>query len=535
MSPAAEPSPVLKPSTPPAALLLSAIVNSSDDAIVSKNLDGIITSWNKGAEAIFGYSAEEAVGRPVLMLVPQDRRGEEPDILSRLRRGERVDHFETIRVRKNGEEFPVSLTISPIHDLNGIIVGASKIARDITHLRRITKEMEQLLASEREARARAEQANRLKDDFLATVSHELRTPLNAIVGWTQVLKDRLAANLEAVDELNVIERNAYVQAQLIDDLLDLGRIAAGKMVLNATRIEVGNVIEDAIASVRQTADPKGIVIATRADGARGTVMGDRKRLQQVLWNLLSNAIKFTPKNGRVLVTVAPAGSNVEIAVADNGRGIDPEFLPHVFERFRQADSSTTRQYGGLGIGLSIVKQLVELHGGEARAESPGLNQGATFTISLPVAAVAPEASAAGPAQPAASLREDGLGGIKVLAVDDDRDSLMVIVRILAARGAVVQSAGSAAEALELLPTFLPQVVLSDIGMPGQDGYEFIRRVRQLPVGAHTPAAALTALARPEDRMRALQAGFQTYISKPVASTELIAVVRSLAALGAGRP
>ncbi len=534
MPPAAEPSPAAKLGPPPADLLLAAIVNSSDDAIVSKSLDGIIMSWNKGAETIFGYTAEEAVGRPVLMLVPEDRRDEEPKILAQLRRGERVDHFETIRVRKGGEHFPVSLTISPVHDLNGTIVGASKIARDITQLKRITKELEELLESERAARARAEQANRLKDDFLATVSHELRTPLNAIVGWTQVLKDRLAANPEAVEELKIVERNAYAQAQLIDDLLDLGRIAAGKMILNAVRFELGDLIEDAIASIRQAAELKGILISAPAREVRERVTGDRKRLQQVLLNLLSNAIKFTPKGGRVFVTVAQVDSHVEIAVADNGRGIAPEFLPHVFERFRQADSSTTRQYGGLGIGLALVKQLVELHGGEARAESPGLNRGATFTISLPVAAVAPEAAPSEPAQPAAALPEEGLSGIKVLAVDDDRDSLMVIVRILAARGAKVQSAGSAAEALELFPAFLPDVIVSDIGMPGHDGYEFIRRVRQLHGGMHVPAAALTALARSEDRMRALQAGFQTYISKPVASTELIAVVRSLAALGAGR-
>ncbi|HEX2853370.1 MAG TPA: PAS domain S-box protein [Opitutaceae bacterium] len=521
-----------------AGLLLAAIVSSSDDAIVSKNLDGIITSWNAGAERIFGYTAEEAVGRPVLMLVPVDRKDEEPKILSRLRKGERVDHFETIRVRKNGEHFHVSLTISPVKDLTGAIMGASKIARDISDFKRISAEREQLLESERAARAQAEHANRMKDEFVSTVSHELRTPLNAIVGWTQVLKESVQGAEDLMRGVEIIERNARIQAQLIDDLLDLGRISTGKLALDIASIEPGAVVQEAIASIQPTADLKRIRIKTVLDSVRGTIMGDKQRLLQVVWNLMSNAIKFTPSGGSVVITVTRVNSHLEISVSDNGRGIGPDFLPHVFERFRQADSSTTRQHGGLGIGLALVKQLVELHGGQVHAESAGEGKGATFTVSLPVASVHSDARRARHA--ATSVKEvdisaaEELAGVKVLAVDDDRDSLEVIKRILISRHAQIETANSVDEALSIFPAFRPHVILSDIGMPGRDGYELVRCIRELPGGTAVPAAALTALARTEDRMRALRAGFQTHLSKPVAPLELVAVVRSLAALHAGQ-
>ncbi len=522
-----------------AALLLAAIVSSSDDAIVSKSLQGIITSWNAGAERIFGYTSQEAIGQPVLMLLPPDRQDEEPRILAKLARGERVDHFHTIRVRKNGEHFPVSLTISPVRDVDGTIIGASKIARDITELKRVTDEREQLLESERAARAQAEHANRMKDEFLATVSHELRTPLNAIVGWTQVLKESDGAPEEIAEGVEIIERNARTQAQLIDDLLDLGRISSGKMTLDVERIEIGMVMQDAITSVRHTAELKRITIRTILNDVRGGMMGDKRRLQQVFWNLLSNAIKFTPSGGKIVVTIARVNSHVEIAITDTGRGIAPDFLPHVFERFRQADASTTRQFGGLGIGLALVKQLVELHGGEVRAESPGTGMGATFTICLPVMVARADSPRREklfpPADPAQTAATEDLTGVKVLAVDDDRDSLEVVRRILSTRHAEVKTAASVEEALKEFASFRPHVVLSDIGMPHQDGYELVRLLRQLPGGAAVPAAALTALARSDDRMRALLAGFQTHVSKPVAPAELVAVVRSLATFRESQP
>lgn len=515
-----------------AGLLLAAIVESSDDAIISKSLNGIITSWNAGAERIFGYTAEEAIGQPVLMLVPTDRKDEEPKILARLRLGERFEHFETVRVRKNGQEFPISLTISPMRDHSGTVVGASKIARDITALKRTEKEREQLLESERAARAQAEQANRMKDEFLATVSHELRTPLNAIMGWTQVLRESDGEREELITGIDTIERNARSQAQLIDDLLDLGRIASGKMTLDVEMIDIGAIVLDAISTVRPAATLKNITVKTVLNEIRGGMKGDKRRLQQVVWNLLTNAVKFTPNGGKVIVTVARVNSHIELAVIDNGRGIAANFLPHVFERFRQADSTTTRQYGGLGIGLALVKQLIEMHGGDVRAESGGTGQGATFTITLPVVAAHIEdptlhSRYQAPAVPD-QLSDETLEGVKVLVVDDDADSLDVVRRILNARHAQVQIAASVEEALSLFEKFKPDVVLSDIGMPLQDGYEFARRLRQLPGGASVPAAALTALARSEDRMRALNAGFQTHIAKPVAPAELVAVVRSLA-------
>lgn len=513
-------------------LLLAAIVNSSDDAIISKSLDGVITSWNSGAQRIFGYESEEIVGQPVLKLIPPGRHAEEPKIIEQLRKGIRVDHFETVRVRKNGEHFPVSLTISPVHDGKGKIVGASKIARDITELRKAASEREQLLESERNARTFAENANRMKDEFLSTVSHELRTPLNAIVGWTEVLATGDQAPDDVRHGLEIIRRNAMIQAQLIEDLLDLGRISSGKMALEITPIDIGEVISEAIGSVSHAAQAKEIKIVPVIGSVRG-LLGDAKRLQQIVWNLLSNAIKFTPRHGKVVVGASRVNSHVEISVADSGQGIPTGFMPHLFERFRQGDSSITRSHGGLGIGLALVKQLIELHGGTVRAESAGINLGATFTLSLPVAAfqgvhrLAPDPKGTMPAPVLSDLR-----GIKILAVDDDKDSLDLLKRVLSSRNAEVETASSVDEALEKFARSNPDVILSDIGMPGKDGFEFIRLIRQLPTGATTPAAALTALARSEDRTRALTAGFQSHVAKPVAPAELVAVVYSLASMRA---
>jgi PAS domain S-box-containing protein len=511
-------------------LLLAAIVSSSDDAIISKSLEGIITSWNEGARRIFGYSADEAIGQPVTMLIPESRRDEEPKIIERLRRGERFDHFETIRVRKNGEKFPVSLTISPVRNAAGRIVGASKIARDITERKRAADEREQLLESERAARSQAENANRMKDEFLSTVSHELRTPLNAIVGWTEVLEGGEQSREDIIYGVNVIKRNALMQAQLIEDLLDLGRISSGMMTLDIVPVDIRAIIAEAMASVEHGARAKRITITPRIGWIRG-VLGDAKRLQQVTWNLLTNAIKFTPSGGKILITASRVNSRIEISVADSGQGMPADFLPHIFERFRQADSSTTRRHGGLGIGLALVKQLIELHGGDVRAESPGPGLGATFTLSLPVAALHEESRHPNdPGDKQATPAMPDLKGIKVLVVDDDQDSLAVIGRILIRQNAEVHSASSADEAMVQYVKYAPDVVISDIGMPEKDGYDLIRRIRQHPKGANTPAAALTALARSEDRTNALNAGFQSHMAKPMAAAEIVAMVRSLASM-----
>ncbi len=522
------PEPAARPVFPTPDLLLAAIVDSSDDAIISKNLDGIITSWNRSAERVFGYGADEMVGKSILRLLPPERQDEEIDILARLRRGERVDHFETIRVRKDGQRIDVSLTISPVRSRTGEIIGASKIARDITDQKRAI----QKLARANDDLARA---NRLKGEFISTLSHELRTPLNAIVGWIQILKE--GHSPEDVEQgLAVIERNVRVQSQLIEDLLDMSRIESGKLALDIQRLELPTVVAAAIESVQPTALAKGIRLGKAFSSVEGVVMGDRNRLQQIVWNLLINAIKFTDRGGRVHVTIARVNSHVEIAVSDTGTGIPPEFLMHIFDRFSQADASTTRKHGGLGLGLSIVKHLVELHGGTVRAESPGAGQGATFIVSLPLLPVneTPERVSDGQRDLAfdQAVSRAELDGIEVLAVDDDPDSAEIVRRILAHSGATVRTAGSMRQALEFCQETLPDVLLSDIGMPGHDGYELIERVRALPGGQTVPAIALTALARGEDRTRAVRAGFQMHLAKPIDAHELIAVVRNLASLRA---
>jgi PAS domain S-box-containing protein len=513
----------------------SAIVENTDDAIISKDLDGVIRSWNPGAERLYGYTAEEAVGCPVTMLIPEDRPDEEPGILARIRRGERISHYETVRVCKDGTLVDVSLTVSPMRDAEGRVVGASKIARDITEHKRAEEERGQLLASEQRARAEAQESSRLKDEFLATVSHELRTPLTSILGWAHMLRTGQLGGGDAAKALETIERNARAQSQLIDDLLDVSRIITGKLRIDVRPVDPNSFIESAIEAVRPAADAKGVRVQRIMDTGVITVSGDPVRLQQVVWNLLSNAIKFTPRGGRVQVKLERVNSHIEIAVSDNGSGIAPEFLPYVFDRFRQADQRTTRQHGGLGLGLAIVRHLVEIHGGSVRAESPGAGQGSTFTVLLPVAPVYQSIGTEGRVHPAARDTlpvydcPDRLDGLKVLVVDDEPDTRELLKVGLGQCGAEVTAVGSATEALEAITVKAPDLLISDIGMPDEDGYELIRRVRQFPAqsGGKVPAIALTAYARVEDRMQALRAGYQMHVTKPVELAELVAVAASL--------
>jgi CheY-like chemotaxis protein len=379
----------------------------------------------------------------------------------------------------------------------------------------------------------AQEANRTKDEFLATVSHELRTPLNSILGWARMLSTGRLDEANAARAVQIIERNAKAQAQLIEDLLDISRIISGKMRLEVRSVDLVSVIEAAVDAVRLAAENKGIRIQRVLDSGVGLISGDPDRLQQVVWNLLSNAIKFTPRDGRVQVRLERSGSTAEVIVSDTGMGISPEFLPHVFERFRQLDSSSTRKHGGLGLGLAIVSQLVELHGGHIRVESEGKGKGATFTVTLPVAAHAesevPERLPARAAIPAAT-GSPILDGVRVLVAEDEQDTREVLTVILQQCGAEVQAVASAGEAFEILRAdWKPDVLVSDIEMPGEDGYVLIRRLRALEAerGGRIPAAALTAYARSEDRMRALSAGFQVHVPKPVEPEELIAVVASL--------
>ena len=696
---------------------LSAIIGSADDAIITKTLDGVITSWNAGAERIFGYTAEEVIGKPIAILIPPDHINEEPAILARLRAGERIEHYETVRRRKDGTLVDISLTVSPIIDASGTIIGASKIARDISERRRAQEalaeqteiletvnKLAQTLAGELEVhkvvqaitdaateitearvgsffynvldeqgkskmlyavsgvepegfthfpmprntdifpptfkgegtvliedvkkdprygknspyfdmadgdipvnsylavpvisrsgevygglffghedegfftervariveglagqaaiaidnarlyeaaqRARAEaelaaeinerlyrqaeESSRLKEEFLATISHELRTPLNAILGWSRMLRTGLS-EADAVKALDTIERNARAQAQLIDDLLDVSRIITGKLRMDVRPSDPNAFIEAAIEAVRPAAEAKGVRVQKIMDTGVVTVPGDPVRLQQVIWNLLSNAIKFTPRGGQVQVRMERVNSHLEIVVSDTGQGILPSFLPHVFDRFRQADQRTTRQHGGMGLGLAIVRHLVELHGGSVFAASPGEDQGSTFTVRLPIVPVYQTEGMYERVHPTARDLStpvdcpDRLDGLAVMVVDDEHDTRELLHAGLTQCGAEVVVAASAEEAFKAIQARIPDVLISDIGMAGEDGYDLIRRLRSLPseAGGKVPAVALTAYARVEDRLQALRAGYQMHVPKPVELAELVTVIASL--------
>ncbi len=421
--------------------------------------------------------------------------------------------------------------------------GVQIILRDISERKRAEDEKSRLLASERAARSAAEHANRMKDEFLATLSHELRTPLNAIVGWSQLLK----AGYDEKDleqGLATIERNARLQTRLIEDLLDMSRIISGKLRLDIQRVMPSKIIEAATESIRPAAQAKGINLEQILDPNAGPVAADPGRLQQIVWNLLSNAIKFTPKGGRIQVQLARVNSHVELSVADNGQGIAAQFMPYLFDRFRQADPSTTRRHGGLGIGLAITKQLVDLQGGEISANSEGEGHGASFRVTLPLYVLRGDLDKGDGEFTRTSVAMDALNasrmtlqGLKILVVDDEQDARDLIKRMLEGCNASVITAGSAAEAMPILQSQKPDVLVSDIGMPEIDGYEFLKQVRSMPPeeGGKTPAIALTAFARSEDRTRALMAGYQVHVSKPVEASELLATVASVAGRTAETP
>jgi PAS domain S-box-containing protein len=669
---------------------LSAIIESADDAVVSKTLEGIITSWNKGAERIFGYTADEVIGKPVTILIPPDHEDEEPAILARLRAGDRIEHYETVRVRKDGRQIYISLTVSPIRGPNGQIVGASKIARDITEQKMARKALDDALArlklaldaarlgdwswdaqtdlvnmsetaanifgipagpqmswdamsellhkedrqmaraavdealakhtdydveyrvmrdgnseawvsskgrgiyadngtivgmlgfvqdisarksneetlrnqaeelrtlndsvtrlyqTATKARAEAEKAaaenerlyrqaedsSRLKEEFLATISHELRTPLSAILGWARMLRMGQLSPENSAKALDTIERNARAQAQLVDDLLDVSRIITGKLRMDVRPSDPSSFIDAAVEAVRPAAEAKGVRVQKVVDTGPISIPGDPVRLQQVVWNLLSNAIKFTPRGGRVQIRSERVNSHLEIVVSDTGQGISHDFLPHVFDRFRQADQKTSRQHGGMGLGLAIVRHLVEMHGGTVSANSEGEGKGATFTVSLPIAPVYQVDSSVGRVHPGArdllppNDVTDRLDDLEILVVDDEADTRELLRQGLEYCGATVSVAGSAAEAVEALMAQTPDILISDIGMPGVDGYDLIRQVRRLPPtnGGKVPAIALTAYTRIEDRLQALRAGYDMHVPKPVELAELVAVAASV--------
>lgn len=428
------------------------------------------------------------------------------------------------------EERFVNLLYLPLREADGTIAGIFAHGVDITEQVR--------------ARQEAETANRVKDEFLATLSHELRTPLTAILGWAGILQ---AGGLDAEDTtraIKTIERNAHAQGQLIEDILDVSRVITGKLRLEVQPVDLAGIIEDAVATVTPAAQAKAVRLQRVLDAGASLVSGDPARLGQIVWNLLSNALKFTPRGGRVQIRLERINSHVEITVEDTGAGISPEILPHVFERFRQADSSSTRAYSGLGLGLAIVRHLVELHGGSVEAHSEGLGRGASFTVKLPLVAVrVPSGGPLGPERRVHPTSRAATGraavsrgamprldGLQVLVVDDQEDTRVLLQAVLESCGALASVVASAREALEALPILRPDVLLSDIGMPGEDGFSLIKQVRALPreQGGATPAAALTAFARVEDRVKVLRAGFQIHLPKPVEPMELATVVANLA-------
>lgn len=510
---------------------LAAIVESSNDAVISKDLNGNITSWNKGAENLFGYKAEDVVGKSITILIPPDYLDEEPKILERIRQGEKVVLYETTRMRKDKSRVEVSLTISPIFDYSGKIIGASKIARDVTERKQAEAERETLLINEQAARKEAEIANRLRDEFLATVSHELRAPLNSILGWGKLLIKGNLDNTTSDKAIQTIVRNAEAQNRLIEDLLDVSRIISGKLRLEVITVKPIIFVEAAMETVRPAAEAKNITLEVHQDAVISHISGDPNRLQQVVWNLLSNAIKFTPVGGKVTVEIERMNGHAEIRVKDTGAGISQEFLPHVFDRFRQADASSIRKFGGLGLGLAIVRHIVEMHGGTVSAISAGENLGSTFTVSLPVTS-APKDEEENE-ENSRSVIDNGpklsLDGLLILVVDDEEDTRQLLVQSLTFYGATVITAKSVEEGLSALQEKNPDVLVSDIGMPDEDGYTFIKKIRALENEHHKNiiAVALTAFTRAQDRMRALASGYQNHVGKPVELDELATVIASL--------
>ncbi len=446
-----------------------------------------------------------------------------------------VQDFEMSLRRCNNTPIWVNHNARSIRDETGKVLYYEGAIEDITQRKQAEEERKQLLTREQAARAEAETANRLKDEFLATLSHELRTPLNAIIGWTSLLRKQKFSPEKAARALEIIERNAHVQTQLIEDLLDVSRIIRGQLRLNICPVDLNQIIETALDAVKPAADAKGIVLKSFLQPATGSANGDPDRLQQVVWNLLSNAIKFTSPEGRVSIYLEWLDRDVQIRVQDTGKGLPKNVIPYIFDRFRQAEASTTRSHGGLGLGLAIVRHLVELHGGTVWCDSPGLGRGSTFTVQLPRQSVyqqeedtesAPTRVEATATPPSSST----LAGLRVLVVDDEPDALEYFKIVFEEEGAQVTVANSVSKALQALEASPPDVLVSDIGMPVEDGYSLIARLRDLERqrGGFLPAVALTAYARKEDRQRTLAAGFQMHLSKPVEPNELVTAIAKLA-------
>lgn len=503
-------------------------------AIIDK--EGYYLAQNSAHCELLGYADEELEGTS-----PAIHMGQETFTLVARELVEKGEYRGEISSNtKTGDTRQIELSAFSVRNAVGELVCYVSIERDISErkhadeaLRRSETELARLLLRERAARAEAEQANRLKDEFLATVSHELRTPLNAIMGWSRMLRSG-KLDADGTDHaLEVVERNALTQKQIIEDILDVSRVITGKLQLHRSPVNLGSVIDAAFDAVRPALEAKGIQITKQVEPGARMISGDADRLQQVVWNLLSNAAKFTPAGGDVLIDLRQRGNCLQLQVSNTGPGIDPDFLPFVFERFRQADGSTTRTHGGLGLGLAIVRHLVELHGGAIKAENLQAGAGAIFTVSLPLPSstlCSEPGPGAFPKDTSSPTEIPNLSGIAILVVDDEADALDLIKVELTNCGAEVRVYLSAAEALTALKTSEFELLISDIGMPEQDGYQFIGQVRAEEIAAQTkkiPAVALTGFARAQDRMRALIAGYDTHVAKPIEMNELLTVVASL--------
>jgi PAS domain S-box-containing protein len=523
------------------------LLSNVQDAVIVCDLHGLITFWNQGATQLFGWTAAEMLNRPYADRFPESSRGEVNAWVKTIADSGVESTGEWLDYRKDGSRIWIEGTARRITDatMPPCLMG---VCRDISGRKKVEVERDNLLASERVARSEAERASRMKDEFLATLSHELRTPLNAILGWATILASAKPDEKDLRDGLDAIQRNARAQTQIIEDLLDMSRIISGKVRFEVQPTDLNAVLYAAIETVAPAIVAKDLKLVTQMDAPVKPINADPARLQQVFWNLLHNAVKFTPRGGQIQVQMEQVDSHVKVNVHDTGEGIKPEFLPHVFERFRQADGSTTRRHGGLGLGLAIVKQLVELHGGTVKVKSAGQGQGSTFTVTMPMTAtdvqtpagqstadgsglaVLPSrASVAVPGNVQPLVDESlNLNGLRVLVVDDEPDARAMVKRLLEDRGVITTVADSVQQALLAIATDPPDVVISDIGMPGEDGFALIRQLRSMKTAGAVPAVALTAFARTEDRVRVMRAGFQSHVVKPVDAAELLTVIGVLA-------
>jgi len=475
---------------------LAAIVASSDDAIISKTLTGIITSWNEGAERLFGYTAEEAIGQSVMMLIPDDRKHEEEMILAWLRRGERVDHYETLRVTKDGGQIEISLTISPIRNDAGQLVGASKVARDITPQKRAHRELEE--------------ADTRKNEFLALLAHELRNPLGPIRHAVKILRARAPSPEELQWATNIIDRQTEHMTRLVDDLLDVARITRGTIELRRERVDIADVMKAAVEASGALIERARLQLRITPPVEPLYVEGDPTRLTQIVTNLLDNSAKYTDPGGRIWLTADREGDEAVIRVKDSGIGIAPDVLPRIFDMFTQAGLSLERAQGGLGVGLALVERLVKLHGGSVSALSGGLGQGSQFTIRLPVMQAqrqgAAELRPAAPSLPAKHCR--------ILVVDDNQDSADSLA-MLHMLGHEVKTANDGASALSAAAEFRPDVAILDIGLPKVNGYDLAKQIREQPWGRSVVLVALTGWGQEQHRKRSAESGFNHHLTKPV--------------------